>query len=70
MYSDWRWIRYISMRAIRIEWDLATLLRKEAGSRGVVTKSYSGRRYIGTVVEPHAYRYQRKRSRSGIRENY
>ena len=25
------------------------------GSRGVVTQSYSGRRYVGTVVEPHAY---------------
>ena len=58
------------MTAMATEWDLATLLWYVVGSRGVVTQSYSGRRYVGTVVEPHAYTYQRKRSRSSIRENY
>ena len=41
--------------AIIIAIIIAILGDMVGGSRGVVTQSYSGRRYVGTVVEPHAY---------------
>ena len=80
MYSDWRWIRYILMRAIRIEWDLATLNIEEGGRKSwssdkvlLWTALYWDSCRTSCIQIPKKTKqiwYQRKLLRELTRENY